>query len=367
MGLIRFLLAVSIIFGHIPISNKLFLGAPMALHLFFMISGYSIFYVLQTKYLRQKSGLTKYIISRVVRIYPMYLLVLAAAVGLSLFEALRGNSSNPLYLLTMYSNHVGLFISSVLTNIVIFGQDLSMFFSYNPASHNFFWTNSFISEAFRLDRFLFLPQAWALALELYFYILAPWVSRRSNTVLILFAVLSFSLRILLSLTGYPFEPWGYRFFPTELFFFLLGGLAYRSQLCLHKLYSRMNIEVLLIPLLIIVVMFRSFPYIEFHGYQLFEWVFYPVFFFFMPYLFTQEKANALQMLLGSLSYPMYLTHIFIAALVLRFRLIDPYYGLVTLAGTIAISYLLNRSVTSRLPGFKTWLFSVSVRKHRRVD
>jgi peptidoglycan/LPS O-acetylase OafA/YrhL len=363
MGLIRFLLAVSIICGHVPISNKLFLGAPMALHLFFMISGYSISYVLQSRYLKEKNGLTKYIISRVVRIYPMYLVVLAVTVGLALFEIFRGDTSNPLYLLTVYFNHIGLLISYIFTNIFIFGQDLSMFLSYNLGSHHFFWTHSFISETFRLDRLLFLPQAWALALELYFYALAPWFVRRSNKLLVMFLMISLMLRAWFSLNGYPFDPWAYRFFPTELFFFLLGVLAYRSQFLLYKFYGRMKINLLLIPFFICVVIFRSFPYIEFHSYQLFEWIFYPIFFFFMPYLFRQSTSNRLQMLLGSLSYPMYLTHLFIAAMVLKLHLLDPYYGLATLFFTIAASYLLNRHMNSRLLVLKNWLFSVSVREH----
>lgn len=363
MGLIRFLLAVSIIFGHFPISNKLFLGAPMALHLFFMISGYSIFYVLETKYLKLKDGTTKYIISRIVRIYPMYLFVLVMSASLSLLEALRGDSSATVTLFQTYVNHIGLLITSVISNIIIIGQDLSMFLSYNTGLNRFFWVYSFTSESFRLDRFLFLPQAWALALELYFYVLAPWFVRRSTRVLGIFLLVSFTLRVWFSLNGYPFDPWAYRFFPTELFFFLLGGIAFRSQVSLNKLYGSMKINLLLLPFLISMVMFRSLPYIEFHGYQVFEWVFYPVFFIFMPYLFNLNKDNPLQMLLGSLSYPMYLTQIFIATLVLRLHLQDPFYGLLTLMVTIFISYLLNRYVTSRLSGFKAWLFSFSIRKH----
>lgn len=238
MGLVRFILALSIVFGHIPISNKLLLGAPMALHLFFMISGYSIFYVLETKYIKRKDGIKQFIKNRILRIYPLYLLILFGTILFALFETMNGYSNSVVLLFQQFSSHLGLIFASLVANIFIIGQDFAMFFSYVPELKQFFWTNNFIGEAFRLDRFLFVPQAWALALEIYFYCIAPKLIKLSSKWLFGLASLSLILRICLSINGFFFDPWMYRFFPTELFFFLLGALAFRYRGQLSLVYKK---------------------------------------------------------------------------------------------------------------------------------
>ncbi len=72
---------------------------------------------------------------------------------------------------------------------------------------------------------LIIPQAWTLGLEVSFYLIAPFILTRKK-ILFLLLMLSFALRIFLYQIGLGREdPWVYRFFPTELVFFILGALS----------------------------------------------------------------------------------------------------------------------------------------------
>ena len=275
MQLLYILLALSIIFGHIPISNKLLFGAPIALHLFFVISGYSITYVLTEKHRNeQKVKLKDYYISRLLRIYPVYILVLLCSVAFEIYRYNQGNVNATIGLFVRYVHDVPLILWAIASNILILGQDLFMFFGFNLSDHKFFLTNNFSLSPYRIDQLLFIPQSWALALILYFYLIAPWLAKRSTCFLLGLAICSFLLRVILTAMGFPFEPWSYRFFPTELLFFLLGMLGYRWRGVLNKVIKHIPKALLLLFILAVIIMFRSLPYISFHDYQLFEWIFH---------------------------------------------------------------------------------------------
>jgi peptidoglycan/LPS O-acetylase OafA/YrhL len=67
---------------------------------------------------------------------------------------------------------------------------------------------------------LLVPQAWALSLELMFYLIASWLFTSKRKILTVFA-LSVLARGLFFILGFGLEePWDYRFFPTELAFSL---------------------------------------------------------------------------------------------------------------------------------------------------
>lgn len=333
MGYVRFLLALSIIFGHILISNKLLFGAPMALHLFFMISGYSIAYVLEGKYKSgEKVKLKEYYVSRLLRIYPVYILVLIGSAAFT-FRTWMG-------LIVRYAQSALFVLWVIFSNILIIGQDLFMFTGYNLSSHALFFTNNFSVSPDRIDQLLLVPQSWALALILYFYIIAPWVVKRSTRMLLGFALCSLLLRVAFTSVGFPFEPWGYRFFPTELLFFLLGVLSYRWREALNNIVRHVPKTPLFLSVLTIIVMFRSLPYISFYDYQLFEWIFIAVFVLVLPFLFAYRYKDRISSILGELSYPMYLTHLLFSAIMTKLHLPDPYHGITTIGVTILGSYAL---------------------------
>ena len=74
MGIIRFILAITIVFVHSPWQGlNLFVGSTNALRLFFMISGFLISYVLIEK--KSYSTTKAFYINRYLRLYPLYLIV----------------------------------------------------------------------------------------------------------------------------------------------------------------------------------------------------------------------------------------------------------------------------------------------------
>lgn len=339
MGYVRFLLALSIIFGHFSISNKYLFGAPMALHLFFMISGYSITYVLTEKYRSgEKVKLKDYYISRLLRIYPVYIFVLFCSVAFEMYRYNQGNLHSTIGIFVRYVHDVPFILLTIASNILIIGQDLFMFFGFNLSNHKLFFTNSFSILPYRIDQLLFIPQSWALALILYFYFIAPWLVKRSTYVLIILAFFSFLLRIMLTAAGFPFEPWSYRFFPTELLFFLLGMLSYRWRAALNNVIKHIPKTMLLLFILMIIIIFRSLPYISFNDYQLFEWLFIIIFILVLPFLFVYRYKDRISAILGELSYPMYVTHILFSAIVSKLHFPDPYHGIATIAVTVLGSY-----------------------------
>ena len=241
-------------------------------------------------------------------------------------------------LLIRYIQNIPFIFGVIASNILIIGQDLFMFFGFDVSNHTLFFTNSFSLSSFRIDSLLFIPQSWALALELYFYLLAPWLVKRSTCFLSMLAGYSFLLRIILTLAGYPFEPWGYRFFPTELLFFLLGMVSYRWNITLTDVIHYIPRTALFSFILAIIILFRSLPYISIRDYQLFEWLLIFVCILVLPFLFVYLHTDRLQRILGDVSYPMYLTHILFSSVVVKLHFPDPYYGIVTIFVTIVGSY-----------------------------
>src|SRR5437660_1584735 len=78
---------------------------------------------------------------------------------------------------------------------------------------------------------LLIPQAWSLGLELTFYFLAPFLLWRKpkNALYLLLTFISLSIfcKVILLISGHPYDPWCYRFFPSILYLFLLGTITYQ--------------------------------------------------------------------------------------------------------------------------------------------
>src|SRR5688572_272316 len=81
MGFLRFILAASVVAEHsTPIFGLSLTGGLLAVKLFFIISGFYMALILDTKYVSQVNRYWLFITNRFLRIYPCYFVVL----GLSL-------------------------------------------------------------------------------------------------------------------------------------------------------------------------------------------------------------------------------------------------------------------------------------------
>lgn len=77
MGLVRFLLATSVLIGHaFPLFGVKFVGGMTAVESFFIISGFYMAFVLHEKYDRIKHPYRAFLTNRFLRLFPMYWVVL---------------------------------------------------------------------------------------------------------------------------------------------------------------------------------------------------------------------------------------------------------------------------------------------------
>lgn len=302
MGILRFLFATSVFFVHSSPYNLL-IGGQLAVQSFYLFSGFLISFIL----LENKSygNIKNFYINRVLRIYPIYLIILSLTILSYLFSFyFFENEKNDLILL-FENNSLKINLILFITNIFIFFQDYLFFLSIE--NNNFFITQNFLANEIILSKGLIIPQSWTLSLELFFYLLAPFVL---NKIRVIFMIIFFSifLRIYLSNNGFSNDPWSYRFFPNEISLFLFGSLSH--QLLYPKIkilivkYNNLprNITVSLIVLVLI------FPLIEIN-FLLKSIIILTLFFFLMPFTFIFQNQNKLDRIIGELSYPIYILHI----------------------------------------------------------
>lgn len=147
-----------------------------------------------------------------------------------------------------------------------------------------------------------MPQAWTLALEIYFYAMAPFMVRLQTRYLMAIALLLVAIKTVALASGLNHEPWIYRFFPFELPLFLVGMLAYRAAKSRHWRFGHAAVfgvvlAILLFPILEVVV-----------GHVAAKILFLCAVVTTLPAVF-QSKSSGWDQQLGELSYPLYLCHI----------------------------------------------------------
>jgi peptidoglycan/LPS O-acetylase OafA/YrhL len=204
----------------------------------------------------------------------------------------------------------------VAANLLIFGQDMLMFFGVDPGSGSLYFTADFAVETVPAYKFLFVPQAWTLGVELLFYLVAPLiVTRRMKTIFIVFT-LGLELRwyIMIRL-GLQTDPWDYRFFPIELPLFLWGSLAYKAYAHLEarKLLNR-SVGATALGLIFAGVLFNTeLPTMLREGVlglPIMCIALGPA----LPFLFHRTRYSERDRWVGALSYPIYIVHLMVVML-----------------------------------------------------
>lgn len=206
-------------------------------------------------------------------------------------------------------------LTLILTNIFLIGQDIIMFTGIDSISGKIYLLNNFAEASVKTYQFLLLPQAWSISLELFFYAVAPFIVRKSIKVIILFILISISLRLFIyMIIGWNFDPWTYRFFPTELTLFLFGAVAFKIYDKYNK-FKIKNYHFLLITLYLSLILFNQYlPEI----FEIKKWFLYTLSIIIIPILFEITKNNKFDNFIGELSYPIYLVHMLVIGLFSRF-------------------------------------------------
>lgn len=351
MGLIRLLLAIAVVAEH---SNGFlgiyFVGGKIAVQTFYIISGFYMSLVLNEKYINKNSSYKLFITNRLIRLYPIYWTILLMTLLFSISFVILSDGAN----LSMFESYCSVkfnifsFSYLVLTNILIFGQDFILYLGINPETGNLFYTNNFLQTNPYLFSFLFIPQAWSLSLELVFYLLAPFILRRGGKLIITLIMLSFILRLyLFNKLGYNYDPWTYRFFSTELMFFLLGYVSYKISTKINKITIAKPIVIIILAyILIFTIIFQFIPKINvsYFPFSINEMMYFISILFSIPVLFNSMKDLSLDNQIGELSYPVYISHMMIIMIVNAVSIPIIKSGVFITFTTLIVSYLLNKLV-----------------------
>ena len=313
MGTFRFLLALSVVVSHSSSGTLLgvhLLAPATAVQAFYIVSGFLITMVLNER--KEYQSARNFYLSRYFRLWPIYIVV--AALTFALFRSSAFVVDLPL-------NGFVTTIFVVFSNLTLFFQDWFLFLELDhgalvPTA------NFHAGSTPQFNTFLLVPQAWTLGVELTFYLIAPLFCRRPMGVAAVFMV-GLAFRLALGLWNVPIDPWTYRFAPAEMMLFGAGGLAYFGGRHVRNQFPRSMLKFgPLLYLVILAIYIVDVPHVTsalrgFLGrtFSSTLWISYPGFLLSValvcPVLFNGWRNVAWDGLLGELSYPMYISHVFV--------------------------------------------------------
>jgi peptidoglycan/LPS O-acetylase OafA/YrhL len=170
------------------------------------------------------------------------------------------------------------------------------------------WTSN-IQGAY-VTPFQVIPQAWSLSLELMFYVIAPFLVRRHWLILVAIIATTYVLRSLGYSNGFNGVGFAYRFFPFEIGLFLAGVLSHRAYALLRsKDVMRIPVSAAIGAAFIGVLLVQQY-FEPLDGHRFFILVALA-----LPALFDLSRRSRLDGWLGELSYPIYLAHLAVGAVI----------------------------------------------------
>lgn len=325
MGTARLLLALSVMLAHLPALRGPLVHGRVAVEGFYIISGFYMALILDRKYRGAEAGPWLFYSNRLLRLFPVYLVLLAAALALRPevwarfregWDAMGGGAATLL----------------VGTNLALFGQDLVQFLRLDPATGGLALAIPPAGGALSLQKYMFIPQAWTLGVELLFYLMAPFVLGRRTAVVAGLLALSVAARAWGLEAGLDGTVWRYRFFPFEVAFFLVGSLAYRlhARLPWQRLDRRLVGAAGAVPLALMV----AYPLLpKAHVLPTFSaahLILCGSLALGTPFLFEASKRLRWDRTVGDMSYPLYLCHLLVIDQCIRLEvvaarwLVDPW-------------------------------------------
>jgi peptidoglycan/LPS O-acetylase OafA/YrhL len=355
MGFIRLLLAISVVLSH---SNSIFgfklVGGDVAVQSFFIISGFYMALVINNKYFSPaipfKRSYKLFITNRFLKLYPVYWVILIATIAFSfyLIDVTDGKNMGRLELFSKYPMKISTMIFLVFTNIGMFFQDTILFLGFHAKSGGLYFIKNFEDSNPVVHGFLMVPQAWSVGIELVFYVLAPFILRKGLKLIVPILLLSFLARLIMYTNGFNFDPWTTRFLPFELGFFLLGAVAYHIYKYLKD--GRYGFSIGIISFITMTILIISYGWIK-SDIKIF--IYYGMFFLLLPYVFEFTKKSKIDRFLGDLSYPIYISHLFVL-LVIQFAINIKYedLGIYLTLFSILLSIILQFAVVNPIEKYR---------------
>lgn len=324
-------------------------GGEIAVELFFIISGFYMALILNEKYNTSDKTIVFYK-NRFLKLFPIYWTILFLTVSLFFVSYLALNKGGVLEHIINNLSNLGFFSLYILfSNVFLIGEDLLMFLGFNGDSIIF--TKSFSDTNMPFHKFIIVPQSWTLSLEIMFYLIAPFIARRSMKLLVSLFFISVFVKIGLWNIGFSNDPWSYRFILSELSFFFIGMIMYKVYK--FGLYSKFIDNKSLFFIGFLLFLLSGYFYydlkniLNFNGVDTFKYIIYFLFIVFLPLLFVQTKDNKVDRYIGELSYPVYIVHIFVILFVSKIAN-DTNLSLFAIIGSILFSIILNKYIQEKV-------------------
>ncbi len=320
MGLIRLILAISVVLSHsAPFLGINLIGGQLAVEVFFVISGFYMALILEQKY-NKKNSKRLFWENRFLKIFPVYWIILIASVVFEIVNVFITTDAKTIFPLFNPNIHLTLFslISLIFSNIFIFGLDVFMSLSVNIGAGTFFLNPNPLAFKPFAYTFLFIPQAWSLSSELLFYVVVPFLVELKSKWLLVIIGLSLLLRIYLYKHGFEGNVWSHGAFMTALCEFLSGIIAFRIYKFLKPIKLSKKVLVLIYGFYILYLL--VFQYIPFTYFKI--GILFGLSILLLPFLFRLSKDNKLDRYLGELSYPIYVCHFLVISFMVRYTIID---------------------------------------------
>jgi peptidoglycan/LPS O-acetylase OafA/YrhL len=363
MGFFRLLFAFTVVLTHSrPIFGYFFGNPVVAVRAFFIISGFYMALILEGKYASYKS----FIISRFLRIYPLYFIILILTVLFSVTMHSLGGSWGEMQVMVTHFKELNAisFLWLFVSNTIVFGRDILMFLDLNPTTGFFVYSmDGFTSIPAQF--FLLIPQAWTVILEVLFYLIVPLIIKRKTATIIALMITSIAIRQIILSLGLGGISWNYMFFPSEFIFFASGILAYR-------LYKKISLDTKKCKKIAIVFSALMIAYLALYNYINLdvplnvkmlsiippkEILFYFIFILSLPFVFILSSRNLIDRKIGELSYPVYITHILILAAIYpvifnHLNLNSNLLGPISFILAVILSLLLNKVVQEPIDKYR---------------
>lgn len=338
MGVLRTLLAVAVVVTH---AGQVF-GLPMlpgnyAVEVFFVISGFYMSMVLQRKYRGQNAARVFYI-NRWLRLYPTYIITVIATwvwfvVGWAWLGRMPTNSWSDAYA----EMDLGPKLALIASNWTMLGNEVRCLFHWTPDRgfllfHEYSTTTAADGAVWAGD-FGTIGQAWSLGVELWFYLLAPCLCRMRSRYLSILLVASATVKVYLEIHGVM----TYFFFPAQICFFLSGILVQRHSFdAAWSAVGRLPKVAALIMLCLWIMWFDAVPFVGE------RWAFDAFTLVVLAPVFSLSRHSEFDRWLGSLSYPIYLTHMLVMSVCANALKVAS--APVVLVGTVSVAVMLVKLV-----------------------
>ena len=347
MGIIRFLLAVWVCASHVGFSFPLLhfgAGAP-AVAAFFVISGFYMGIILNAKY----RSLDVFYVNRLLRLFPVYFIVF----GITL-SGLYTLPLTPHHLISWSEFKHGFAVSNLwgnlyllFSNLFIGGMDLGFFQVIEPGTNQMSFTSHIGEGGLPVYQYFLVPQAWTLSLEVYFYLLAPFIVRRFYTIIIALcgSLLCWFIPYWLGLDFFYY----FRFFPVTLSFFTAGAAIqwfYMKRITWVEQWRYLGIPALGI-IVLASINYLTIPLDE----RLKMILFVALVTISIPFAFALTKQWRCDRFIGELSYPIYISHLAVSLLVLNIPFVADK-PLFSMLGTIVVAIFIYLLIGKRIDVFR---------------